>query len=85
MSKKTLIIKTRYGHFSCLFEPGKDNGGYVVEARGINGAITWGKNLAEARKMIREAIEGAIEASAIAEAEKRGIVQLKKRQQIFLA
>lgn len=76
MVKKTSIIKTKYGSFQCVFEPEKDMGGYMVEARGIQGAISWGRTLNEAKKMIVEAIEGAIEAKAVAEAERRGIVHL---------
>lgn len=62
MIKKTLNIKTRYGSFECLFEPEKDMGGYVVEARNLPGGISWGRTKREAQKMIIEAIEGAIEA-----------------------
>ena len=75
MSKKILTIKTQYGSFQCIFEPEKDMGGYAVEARGVAGALSWGKTLSEAKRMIAEAIEGAIEAKAIAAAEKRGVVQ----------
>lgn len=80
MVKKILVIKTKYGPFQCVFEPEKDMGGYMVEARGIEGAISWGKTLNEARRMITESIEGAVEARTIAEAEKRGIVRLNKRK-----
>ena len=80
MTKKTLVIKTKYGSFQCVFEPEKDMGGYMVEARGIQGAISWGKTLVEAKRMIIEAIEGAVEARVIAEAEKRKIVRLNKQK-----
>lgn len=75
--KKTLIIETKYGSFSCVFEPEKDMGGYSAEARGVSGAISWGKTLAEAKRMIAEAVEGAIEAEVVAKAVKKGIVQIK--------
>ena len=84
MSKKTLTIKTKYGIFKCVFEPEKDMGGFTVEARGVPGAITWGKNLAEAKRMIVEAIEGAIDAQAIASAEKKGIIQIKNHSHTLL-
>jgi len=84
MSVKTLTIKTKYGPFQCLFEPEKDMGGYMVEARGIQGAISWGKNLTQAKKMIVESIEGAIEARAIAEAEKSGSIRLVKNKSVLL-
>ncbi len=55
----------------------KDMGGYSAEARSVPGAVSWGKNLAEAKKMIVEDIEGAIEAKAIVNAEKKGIIQIR--------
>ena len=78
MSKKYSIIKTQYGSFRCVFEVEKDMGGYMAEAIGVPGAITWGKTLPEAKRMMTEAIEGAIEAKAVAAAEKRGIVRINK-------
>lgn len=77
MIKKTSIIKTKYGSFRCIFEPEKDMGGYTAEARGVPGAISWGNTLSEAKKMITEAIEGAIEAEAIINAENKGIVRIR--------
>ena len=58
-------------------------GGYVTEARGVAGAISWGKTLNQAKKMMTEAIEGAIEAKILVDAEKRGVVRLV-RQKIFV-
>lgn len=84
MSKKILVVKTKYGSFRCIFEPEKDMGGYAVEARGVAGAISWGKNLTEAKSMIIEAIEGAIEANIIAEAEKQGVVKVNKKEKTVL-
>ena len=74
--KKVFAIKTKYGVFQCIFEPEKDMGGFMVEARGTQGAISWGKSLIEARHMIVEAIEGVVEANIIADAEKRGIIKV---------
>lgn len=85
MVKKTAIIKTKYGSFVCVFEPEKDMGGYTAEAHTVNGAVSWGKNLAEAKHMIVEAIEGAIEAKVIAKAERKGIVQVNSRRCISIA
>ncbi len=80
--KKVLNIKTKYGIFRCIFEPEKDMGGYVVEAHSIQGAISWGKSFIEARHMIVEAIEGAIEANVIADAERRGIIRMNIQKKI---
>lgn len=77
MAKKILIIKTKYGSYKCIFEPEPDMGGYMVEARGVPGAISWGKTLSEAKKMIAESIEGAIETEAIINAEKKGIIRFR--------
>ncbi|MEK7541597.1 MAG: type II toxin-antitoxin system HicB family antitoxin [Patescibacteria group bacterium] len=75
--KKIIAVETIYGSFPCSFEPEKDMGGYVVEARGVQGALSWGKTLAEAKRMIREAIEGAIEAGIVAKVEKQGVFQIR--------
>ena len=57
----------------------------MVVARGVRGAFTQGKNLAEAKKMIKEAIEGMIEAQVIIDAEKEGVVQIKHKQFTHIA
>ncbi|OGN00324.1 MAG: hypothetical protein A2651_00240 [Candidatus Yanofskybacteria bacterium RIFCSPHIGHO2_01_FULL_42_12] len=85
MSNKVITIKTKYGSFRCLFESEKDMGGYAVEARGVPGAVSWGKNLNEAKRMIIEAIEGAIEAGIIAKAENRGDIKIKTGKQSLIA
>jgi len=72
-------IKTQYGVFTCVFEPESDMGGYAVEAQGIQGAISWGKTLAEAKRMIVEAIECAVEGEAIIRAEEAGLISIRKR------
>lgn len=73
--KKIADIKTRYGTFRCVFEPERDMGGYVVTAPAVQGAVSWGKNLTHAKKMIAECIEGAIETRIIGEAVKKGNVR----------
>ena len=73
--KKTANIKTRYGTFRCVFESERDMGGYTAEAPAVQGAVSWGKNLTEAKKMIAECIEGAIETRIIGEAVKEGNVR----------
>ena len=79
MVKKIIKIKTDYGAYDCVFEPARDVGGYVVEARGIRGAFSQGKNLTEAKKMIKEAIEAMVEAQAIVRAEKQGLIQIRQK------
>jgi predicted RNase H-like HicB family nuclease len=58
-------------------------GGYTAEARGIAGAISWGKTLVHAKEKVVEAIEGAIEARAIAHAEEQGMVRVIVRPPQF--
>ena len=76
---KTAIVKTQYGSFKVIFEPETDMGGYVVTASKVQGAVSWGKNLAHAKKMIAECIEGAIEARVIAEAVQEGNIRFTSR------
>jgi len=75
VAKKTVAIKTKYGTFRCVFEPERDMGGYVVTAPAVQGTVSWGKNLAHAKEMIAECIEGMIETRIIVEAVKEGNVR----------
>lgn len=74
-SKKIAAVKTRYGSFTAVFEPEPDMGGFVVTAPKMQGAVSWGKNLTEAKRMIIEAIEGLIEMGIIADAAEQGRVR----------
>jgi predicted RNase H-like HicB family nuclease len=76
MTKRIFDIKTKYGTFQCISEPERDMGGYTIQAR-LNGAVSWGRTLVEAKKKITEAIEGMIEAKAIINAERKGIIKVK--------
>lgn len=75
VAKKIANIKTKYGVFRCVFVPEHDMGGYVVTAPAVQGVVTWGKNFAQAKKMVAECIEGVIETRIIAEAVKEGNVR----------
>lgn len=79
VKKHTYLIKTQYGSFLCIFEPEKDMGGYVAEAPGVQGAVSWGRTLAEAKRMIAEAIEGSIEARVISKAVGKGTIRVARR------
>ena len=78
-SIKTAVIKTKYGSFKAVFEPEADMGGYVVTAPKVQGAVSWGKNLAHAKKMIAECIEGMFEARVIADAVHEGNIRFTAR------
>ena len=54
-------IKTDYGIFKCRFT--SDERGYVITCPSVEGVVSWGKNLTEARKMAKEAVELCIEVS----------------------
>ncbi len=81
-TKKTTTVKTRYGSFLCIFEQEPDMGGYAVIAPKVPGAISWGKTLTEAKRMIAEAIEGAVEGEIIIAAQKAGQISIRPRRHI---
>lgn len=58
MKKNKLIaIETRLGNFECLFESNRPEKGYTVTVPKLKGVVTFGGNLTEAKKMVKEAIE----------------------------
>lgn len=58
MSKNKIVkIDTRFGHFDCLFESNAPQRGYTVTVPKLKGIVTFGGNLKEAKKMVKEAIE----------------------------
>lgn len=77
ITKQVIEIKTKYGSFACIFKPELDMGGYVVVAQNMQGAVSWGKNLSEAKRMIAEAIEGIVELKVIAHEEEKGRITVK--------
>lgn len=60
---KTITVDTLYGSHRVIFER-DERKGYVATAPDLPGVSTWGKNLAEAKEMIREAIELCMECIA---------------------
>ncbi len=57
MGKVLIPIKTYCGTHICIFKPDQEKGGFIVTAKDLPGVITWGKNLIEAKKMAKEALE----------------------------
>lgn len=45
------------GQFNCLFESNHPEKGYTVTVPKLKGVVTFGDNLSEAKKNIKEAIE----------------------------
>jgi predicted RNase H-like HicB family nuclease len=62
MNKKlhAIHVQTQYGRYECVLEP-DERRGFVVTVPGLDGVITWGKNIAHAKKMVKEAIELCVE------------------------
>lgn len=56
-------VSTRYGTHLCVLEPDEKRG-YIVTAPGLEGVITWGRNISHAKEMAKEAIELVIECRA---------------------
>ncbi len=81
---KKADVQTRFGLFSCAFEPEPDMGGYVATAPRVSGAVSWGKNLAEAKRMIAEAIESVLEVGMLARAEEAGEVRFMRHRAMHL-
>lgn len=61
--KQVAVVDTSYGSHRVVFERDKRKG-YVATALDLLGVTTWGKNLIEAKVMVREAIELCIECMA---------------------
>ena len=59
MKKIKTKVKTRYGIHEVVLE--KDAKGYVVEAPHLEGVLSCGKNIKEAKAMVKEAIELCVE------------------------
>lgn len=58
--KRKIQVNTDYGSHECVF---KSDGarGFIVTAPGVEGMITWGKNVEHAKKMAKECLELCIE------------------------
>ncbi len=58
--KKKIKIATDYGSHICVFKHDGD-GGFIVTAPGVEGMITWGKDMDHAKKMAKECLELCVE------------------------
>ena len=80
VKKIKTIIKTDYGDYVAVFEPEPDMGGYMVTVLKRSDVITWGKNMAHAKRMAKEAIECSIEGDIIIAMEKKGVITVNKQR-----
>ncbi|MBI2674700.1 MAG: hypothetical protein HYX22_03130 [Candidatus Yanofskybacteria bacterium] len=83
MAKKILEIKTICGSFKCVFEPEPDMGGYMITVPQRPDVVSWGKTMAHAKKMAKEAIECSIEGDIIIAAEKRGEISIIRSRAVL--
>jgi len=60
-NRRLISIRTKYGSHIGVFETDPDKGGFVVTGKELPGVVTWGRNLAHAKKMAKEAMELCIE------------------------
>lgn len=82
MKKIRAKIITDYGEYECVFIP--DTRGYTVTCPSVEGVVTWGKNLSESKKMVKEAIELCVE-SKVQENTKRGLASRPVSRKSFVA
>ncbi len=80
IAKRTETVMTKYGAFKVAFESEPDMGGYATQAITVPSAISWGKNLVEARRMAAESIECAIEGEVLLEAERAGRITVRRQR-----
>lgn len=72
-NRKKLNIRTKKGVFGIVLETWDNESGYVVRVPKFPEIVTQGENIAEAKKMAREAIELCIECQKIEEPQKQKI------------
>ncbi len=58
--KKKIQIVTDYGSHICIFKSDGEKG-FIVTAPGVEGMITWGKDINHAKKMAKECLELCVE------------------------
>jgi predicted RNase H-like HicB family nuclease len=66
---RDITVRVRGKAYRAVFTPDLEVGGYTVEVPGLPGCITEGDDLAEARRMAREAVEAWL---SVAEPAKTG-------------
>lgn len=83
-SQRHILVETDYGQHRCLIEP-DERKGYIVTAPHLPGVITWGRSIAHAKKMAREAIELCIECLVAKRAPPRVKITLPVRARVPVA
>ena len=80
VGKKIIEVKTKYGSYKSIFESEPDMGGYMITVPQRPDVISWGKTIAHAKRMAKEAVECSVEGEIIIEAERRGEIAIKKQR-----
>ena len=55
--KKEYVLKTKYGRFKAFIWLNGTDGAYLVKFVNFSGVATFGKTLAEAKRMAKDAVE----------------------------
>jgi predicted RNase H-like HicB family nuclease len=74
MKKMRTQVQTLYGAFDVALE--RDDGQYLVAVVGRPDIITFGKNIAHAKRMAKEAIEVSIEGDVLMRAKHSGDIKI---------
>ena len=72
-------VATAYGSFEIVLAREPDMGGYMVTVPNVPAAITWGKSVAHAKEMAREAIELSLETKTLISAAREGRIKFTKK------
>jgi predicted RNase H-like HicB family nuclease len=75
-------VATKYGTFECVFEKDVDVGGFSVYAKSVPVALSWGKTRLDAKKNMKDAIEGSYEAEVLAKAESYGSIKIMRSPKV---
>ncbi|OGY62883.1 MAG: hypothetical protein A2745_01965 [Candidatus Harrisonbacteria bacterium RIFCSPHIGHO2_01_FULL_44_13] len=81
--KKEFVIKTKNGSYRVIIWRDKSDKAYLVKVPSLPGVVTFGKSLAEAKKMAKDAIElycdcQADEGKIVVDDERRVVGKLPK-------
>jgi len=80
LAKKKIKVVTHYGPYVAVLEPEPDMGGYMITVPKRRDIVSWGKNLAHAKRMAKEAIECSVEGGVLVAAEKEGAIAIRRQR-----
>ena len=79
-AKRKISVVTDYGPYIAVLEPEPDMGGYMITVPKRRDVISWGKSLAHAKRMAKEAIECSVEGAVLIAAEKEGCIAIHRQR-----